>query len=79
MERMLAAESTILLELKTIRSILLLLHSIVVALFALCACERDLNSHYRHLHMYLQLMLPASLQACVLKKVHTKKEPAIKR
>ena len=51
----------------------------LVMLFALCACERDLNSHYRHLRLYLQLCCLPPSKACVLKKVHTKKEPALKR
>ena len=75
MERMLAAEPAVLLQLKTIRSILLLLHRVIVTLFAFSACKRDLYSHYRHLHLFLQLKLPASLQVFVHKKARTKKEP----
>jgi hypothetical protein len=42
---MLAAESAILVHLKTIRGILLILDRIVVALLALVAPECDLDSH----------------------------------
>jgi hypothetical protein len=42
---MLAAEAAILVQFKTIRIVLLVLHSVVIALLAFAAGESDLNSH----------------------------------
>jgi hypothetical protein len=44
-ERVLAAEGAILVQLKLIRGILLVLHRIVVSLLALVASQRDFNAH----------------------------------
>jgi hypothetical protein len=43
---MLAAEPTVLLELKTLGSVLLVLHGVVVSLLAFAASQYYLNSHY---------------------------------
>ena len=45
MKGLLAAETAILVELKTIRIVLLVFESIVVSLLALCAGQCDLNTH----------------------------------
>ena len=39
------AEPAVLIHFKSVRVILLVFHCVVVALFALCASECDLNSH----------------------------------
>ena len=44
-ESMLAAEAAILVQFKTIRIVLLVLHRVVIALLAFAAGESDLNSH----------------------------------
>jgi hypothetical protein len=43
---MLAAETTILLHLKTLRSILFVLHGVVVSLLALIAPKYDFYAHF---------------------------------
>ena len=45
MQRMLLAETAILVHLKTIGIILLVFHRVVVSLLALCAGERYSNAH----------------------------------
>ena len=50
MQSVLAAETAVFVELETIRVVLLVLHRVVVALFAFAACKSDLDSHFfRHL------------------------------
>ena len=49
MNRVLLAESAILLHLKTVRVILLVLHGVVVSLLAFAASECDFHAHDRHL------------------------------
>jgi len=46
MQRVLAAETAILLHLKTIRRVLLVLDGIVVSLLALIASQGHSNSHF---------------------------------
>ena len=46
MQSVFAAETTILLELKTIGSVFLVLHRVVVSLLAFIASKRDFYSHY---------------------------------
>jgi hypothetical protein len=43
--RVLLAEAAILLQLKLVRGVLLVLHSIVVSLLALVASQSDFNAH----------------------------------
>ena len=45
MERVLLAETAILVELDTIRIVLLVLEGIVISLLAFGASQRDLNAH----------------------------------
>lgn len=45
MQGVLAAETTVLVELKTIRSVLLVLHCVVVSLFAFIASECNFYAH----------------------------------
>ncbi len=63
MERMLPAGRTVLVELDTIRVVLLVLHCVVIATFALCACQRNLDSHYIGTSISFPLSGSASLQA----------------
>ena len=58
MESVLAAEATILVELKTIGIVLLVLHCVVVPLLALGASQCDLNAHGDIL-LKLAAVLPA--------------------
>jgi len=46
MRGMLTAEPAVLVHLKSVRVILLVLHSIIVSLLALCAGKSDLHSHF---------------------------------
>jgi len=41
----LSAEPAVLVHFKPVRIVLLVFHRVVVALFALCACKCDFNSH----------------------------------
>ena len=45
MERVLAAEGTILVEFQLVRGVLLVLHGIVVSLLALVASQCDFHAH----------------------------------
>ncbi len=45
MERMLTARGTVLVELDTIRIVLFVLHCVVIATLALCARQRNFDSH----------------------------------
>ena len=49
MQSMLAAETAVLVHFKSVRSVLLVLDSVVVALLAFLARESNFDSHYRHL------------------------------
>ena len=65
MDRILLAESAILLELDTIGIVLLVLRGIVVSLFALRACEYDFYScfcchFYIPPSIYVLMTLPAA-------------------
>ena len=52
MGSMLLAETAILVHLEPVRAVLLVLHSVVVALFALSAGQCNFHSHcLRHLHL----------------------------
>lgn len=46
---MLPAELAVLVDLKSVRIILLVFLCVVVSLFAFAACECDSDAHYRHL------------------------------
>ncbi len=46
MKSMLLAEPAVLVHLKSVGVILLVLHGVVVALFAFCTRQSDLNSHF---------------------------------
>ena len=73
MGSVLAAEAAILVEFDTIRSVLLVLHRVVVALLAFGAGKRDLDSHFgtsiRFAALW-RLSLPPS--GPVRKKAHKK-------
>ena len=45
-QRVLPAETTILVHFEPVRIVLLVFHRVVVALFALCACQSNLDSHF---------------------------------
>ena len=46
---MLLAESAVLVHFKSVGIVLLVLHGVVVALFAFCTRQCNFNSHFRHL------------------------------
>ena len=73
MGSVLAAEAAILVELDTIRSVLLVLHRVVVALLAFGAGKRDLDSHFGTSIRFATRGGLASLQAVLCEKRRTKK------
>jgi hypothetical protein len=65
MQRMLLAETAILVHLKTIGIILLVLHRVVVSLLALCAGERYSNAHLAAPPYFLNPLRKADGFLCV--------------
>ena len=64
MHGVLAAERTIFVHFKLVRSVLLVFERVVVPLLALVASESDFYSHFRHLLVVLGLLCPV-LPPCV--------------
>ena len=57
---MLFAKSTILIHLKSVRVVLFVFDSIIVALFALCTCQCDFNSHFGTSSLFLEIQASLS-------------------
>ena len=71
---MLPAKTTVFFHFDSIRIILLILHSIVISLFAFTTCQCDLYSHGMHLLMFFRNVLLKQL-SIPSKKSAQKKEP----
>lgn len=71
---MLPAKTTVFFHFDSIRIILLILHSIVISLFAFTTCQCDLYSHGMHLLKFFRIVL-LKLLSISSKKCAQKKEP----
>ena len=74
---MLSAESAVLVEFHSVGCVFLVLHGVVIALFALCAGKSDFDSHSNGTsEIYLASLYFAFPIAYFSEKKGTKKEPS---
>ena len=76
MSSVLSAESAVLVELHSVGCVFLVLHGVVIALFALCAGKSDFDSHSNGTSDLFGLPLFAFPIAYFSEKKGTKKEPS---